>query len=256
MFRPVHSGSGRAGPPQRVRFLTCSSGSGWPERERSSAVMAMAGDGETLIFLHRLQELRTGLRGAGPRLILVGHQELGEDRGGAGSGRSGVRSRPAPSLSEPRMSGARHPDRVVNGMRLESSPSTTPSVSTSLVFARPGTPTRSAWPPARIATSRAFNYAFPGPKMTTRPTPTPSPDPGRYLPAPFSAWGHHLSASVKAGSFTITLHSRSSLVCRKSTIGAAARSGHQPLITALAQDAATRADLKLTPDGCKQEHPQ
>ena len=55
------------------------------------------------------------------------------------------------STSVPRMSeGIRS---GVNWMRRASSPSTVPMVSTSLVLARPGTPTRSAWPPERIVIS-------------------------------------------------------------------------------------------------------
>jgi hypothetical protein len=69
--------------------------------------------------------------------------------------------------SEPRMSdGIRS---GVNWMRRESRPSTMPSVSTNLVLARPGTPTSSAWPPAKSAT-RVRSTTLSWPKMT-RPTP-------------------------------------------------------------------------------------
>ena len=45
-----------------------------------------------------------------------------------------------------------------------------PSVSTSLVLARPGTPTSSAWPPASSATSvRSTTFSWP---KITRPTPS------------------------------------------------------------------------------------
>ena len=53
----------------------------------------------------------------------------------------------------------------VNWMRLASSPSTLPSVSTSSVLARPGTPISSAWPPDRMVTSvRSITCSWP--KMT------------------------------------------------------------------------------------------
>src|SRR4051794_4680061 len=53
----------------------------------------------------------------------------------------------------------------VNWMRLASSPSVIPRVSTSLVLARPGTPISSAWPPDRIVT-RVFSITRSWPKMT------------------------------------------------------------------------------------------
>ena len=53
----------------------------------------------------------------------------------------------------------------VNCTRLRSRPSTVPSVSTSRVLPRPGTPTSSAWPPASRATS-ACSTTSSWPKMT------------------------------------------------------------------------------------------
>src|SRR3954470_3224881 len=50
-------------------------------------------------------------------------------------------------------------------MRLASSPRVMPSVSTSLVLARPGTPIRRAWPPDRMVTS-VFSMTRSWPKMT------------------------------------------------------------------------------------------
>ena len=55
----------------------------------------------------------------------------------------------------------------VNCTRLASRPSVVPSVSTSLVLARPGTPISSAWPPDRIVTS-VFSMTRSWPKMTVR----------------------------------------------------------------------------------------
>ena len=53
----------------------------------------------------------------------------------------------------------------VNWMRLASRPSTRPSVSTSSVLARPGTPMSSAWPPERMVISvRSMTTSWP--KMT------------------------------------------------------------------------------------------
>ena len=67
------------------------------------------------------------------------------------------------STSEPRMSdGIRS---GVNWMRRASRPSTMPRVSTSLVLARPGTPTSSAWPPDSTVMS-ACSTTFSWPKMT------------------------------------------------------------------------------------------
>ena len=67
------------------------------------------------------------------------------------------------STSEPRMSeGIRS---GVNWMRRASRPSTVPMVSTSFVLARPGTPTKSAWPPERIVIS-AYSTTCSCPKMT------------------------------------------------------------------------------------------
>ena len=60
------------------------------------------------------------------------------------------------STSEPMMSeGIRS---GVNWMRLASRPSTLPSVSTSSVLARPGTPISSAWPPDRMRDERALDH--------------------------------------------------------------------------------------------------
>ena len=53
----------------------------------------------------------------------------------------------------------------VNWMRRASSPSTMPMVSTSLVLARPGTPTSSAWPPDSTVTS-ARSTTLSWPKIT------------------------------------------------------------------------------------------
>ena len=67
------------------------------------------------------------------------------------------------SISEPMMSEGMRSG--VNWMRLASSPSTLPSVSTSSVLARPGTPISSAWPPDRMVTSvRSITCSCP--KMT------------------------------------------------------------------------------------------
>ena len=99
--------------------------------------------------------------------------------------------------SEPRMSdGIRS---GVNWMRRESRPSTTPSVSTSLVLARPGTPTSSAWPPASTATSvRSTTFSWP---KITRPTPS------RILEMSASAFSASatMSVSLIGLSLTITL---------------------------------------------------
>ena len=85
------------------------------------------------------------------RLISSAISKLGEDR--AADETEGARAADALSsiTSEPVMSvGIRS---GVNWMRLVSSPSTMPSVSTSLVLARPGTPIRRPWPPASRVTS-------------------------------------------------------------------------------------------------------
>ena len=52
----------------------------------------------------------------------------------------------------------------VNWMRLFSSPSTAPSVSTRIVLARPGTPISSAWPPDKSVMS-ASSMTRSWPKM-------------------------------------------------------------------------------------------
>ena len=50
----------------------------------------------------------------------------------------------------------------VNWMRLFSSPSTAPSVSTRLVLARPGTPISSAWPPdSNVIRARSMTRSWP-----------------------------------------------------------------------------------------------
>jgi len=67
------------------------------------------------------------------------------------------------STSVPRMSDGMRSG--VNWMRRASSPSTVPIVSTSFVFASPGTPSKSAWPPERIVTS-ACSTTVSWPNMT------------------------------------------------------------------------------------------
>jgi hypothetical protein len=100
-----------------------------------------------VIFLHRLQQRRLGARAGA--VDLVGHQQAGRRPGPDEAEGALAVLAPVQHFRAEDVDGIRS---GVNWTRLVSSrPSTVPSVSTSLVLARPGTPISRAWPPDRIA---------------------------------------------------------------------------------------------------------
>ena len=140
---------------QRVGALLLERVLGGEHVEGRGQVVADAGDGD-VVFLHRLQQRRLGARAGA--VDLVGHQELGEDRAADEAEAARLPSGAWSITSEPRMSeGIRS---GVNWMRAAERPRTVPRVSTSLVLARPGTPTRRPWPPARMVISARSTTDF------------------------------------------------------------------------------------------------
>ncbi len=154
----LRAGSGRAGPRAAGRCPPAPAGSGSRARGTGCGRSWRSPADRDVVLLHRLQQRRLGARAGA--VDLVGHQELGEDRALARSGSGRRPSAPSSSTSEPRMSeGIRS---GVNWTRRASRPSTVPSVSTSFVLARPGTPTRRPWPPAREGDERQVDDRLPG----------------------------------------------------------------------------------------------
>jgi len=133
--------AGRAGPPEGDMCLPAPAGSASRAHGNGRGKsLTRPGNGDVL-FLHRLQQC--GLRCGGLARLISSAISSWANTGPERKRKLRLPPCPSSSTSEPRMSdGIRF--RRETGCAAPSRPSTVPMVSTSLVLARPGTPTSSA----------------------------------------------------------------------------------------------------------------